>query len=173
MHFCALVLTGLVGLSLGLLGSGGSLITLPVLVCVASIPVNQAVGMTLIIVGATSAVGSLLHLRRGDFDWRAAAFFSVSGIVGAFVGAKFTHLVSATMLMFLFGALMLVIGIRLLRNGEAKSVAHECRPVRCLAIGVAVGVLTAGNEAGHWHVTGNHRRQLCGRFGRPIALCEL
>ena len=44
--------------------------------------------------------------------------------------------------MFLFGALMLVVGIRLLRNGEAKAVAHECRPVRCLAIGVAVGVLT-------------------------------
>jgi len=142
MHFFALVLAGLVGLSLGLLGSGGSIVTLPVLVYVASIPVNQAVGMTLVIVGGTSALGSLLHLRRGNFDLRAAAFFSVSGIVGAFIGAKFTHLVSATMLMFLFGALMLVIGIRLLRNGEAKSVAHECRPVRCLAIGVAVGVLT-------------------------------
>ena len=142
MHFFALLLAGLVGLSLGLLGSGGSIVTLPVLVYVASIPVNQAVGMTLVIVGGTSALGSLLHLRRGNFDLRAAAFFSVSGIVGAFVGAKFTHLVSAPMLMFLFGALMLVVGIRLLRNGEAKAVAHECRPVRCLAIGVAVGVLT-------------------------------
>lgn len=142
MHFFALVLAGLVGLSLGLLGSGGSIITLPVLIYVARIPVNQAVGMSLVIVGGTSALGSLLHLRRGDFDWRAASFFSASGIGGAFVGAKFTHLVSAPMLLFLFGALMLVVGIRMLRNGETKAVSHECRPLRCLAIGVAVGVLT-------------------------------
>jgi uncharacterized membrane protein YfcA len=66
----------------------------------------------------------------------------VSGIGGAFVGAKFTHLVSVPMLMFLFGELMLVVGIRLLQNNKMKAVAHECRPVRCLAIGVAVGVLT-------------------------------
>jgi hypothetical protein len=142
MHFFALVLAGLVGLSLGLLGSGGSIITLPVLVYVARIPVNQAVGMSLVIVGGTSALGSLLHLRRGDFDWRAASFFSASGIGGAFVGAKFTHLVSAPMLLFLFGALIFVVGIRMLRNGETKAVSHECRPLRCLAIGVAVGVLT-------------------------------
>ena len=142
MHFFALVLAGLVGLSLGLLGSGGSIITLPVLVYVARIPVNQAVGMSLVIVGGTSALGSLLHLRRGDFDLRAAAFFSVSGICGAFVGAKFTHLVSAPMLLFLFGALMLVVGIRMLRHDETKAVSHECRPLRCLVVGVAVGVLT-------------------------------
>jgi hypothetical protein len=142
MFSLALVLAALIGLSLGLLGSGGSIITLPVLVYVAHIPVQLAVGMSLVIVGGTSALGTLLNLRQGAFDWRAAAFFSVSGMVGAFVGAKFTHLVSATMLMFLFGALMLVVGIRLLRNGEVKAAAQECRPVRCLAVGVAVGVLT-------------------------------
>lgn len=142
MFTFALVLAALIGLSLGLLGSGGSIVTLPVLVYVAHIPVQQAVGMSLVIVGGTSALGTLLNLRQGAFDWRAAAFFSVSGMVGAFIGAKFTHLVSAPMLMFLFGALMLVVGIRLLRTGELKTVAHECRPVRCLAIGVAVGVLT-------------------------------
>jgi hypothetical protein len=138
----ALFLAALIGLSLGLLGSGGSIITLPVLVYVAHIPVQQAVGMSLVIVGGTSALGTLLNLRQGAFDWRAAAFFSVSGMVGALVGAKFTHLVSAAMLMFLFGALMLVVGIRLMRTGELKTVANACRPLRCLAAGVAVGVLT-------------------------------
>ena len=142
MFSLALVLAALIGLSLGLLGSGGSIITLPVLVYVAHIPVQQAVGMSLVIVGGTSALGTLLNLRQRAFDWRAAAFFSVSGMAGALVGAKFTHLVSAPMLMFLFGALMLVVGIRLLRNGEVKAAAQECRPVRCLAVGVAVGVLT-------------------------------
>ena len=142
MFSLALVLAALIGLSLGLLGSGGSIITLPVLVYVAKVPAQQAVGMSLVIVGGTSALGTLLNLRQGAFDWRAGAFFSVSGMAGAFVGAKFTHLVSAPMLMFLFGALMLVVGIRLLRKGEVKAAAQECRPLRCLAVGIAVGVLT-------------------------------
>lgn len=142
MQIFAMVLAGLVGISLGLLGSGGSIVTLPILVYVAGIPVNQAVGMSLVIVGGTSALGSLLHLRRGDFDWRAVAFFSGSGIIGAFVGAKFTHLVSAPVLLFLFGVLMLAVGIRMLRHNGTKPGSYECRPMRCLAVGVAVGVLT-------------------------------
>ena len=44
--------------------------------------------------------------------------------------------------MFLFGTIMLAVGIRLLRNREVKTAAHKCRPIRCLAIGVTVGVLT-------------------------------
>jgi len=136
------VLAGLVGLSLGLLGSGGSIITLPVLVYVAGIPVQQAVGMSLVIVGGTSVVGTLLNLRQGAFDLRAATFFALSGMVGAFIGAKFTHLVSAPMLLLLFGALMLVVGIRMLRSGESTAQSQQCHPVRCLATGVAVGVLT-------------------------------
>ena len=138
----ALALAALIGLSLGLLGSGGSIITLPMLVYVAHIPVQQAVSMSLVIVGGTSAFGALLNLRQGAFDWRAAAFFSVSGMLGAFVGAKFTHLVSAPMLMFLFGSLMLVVGIQLLRTSKLETVTYKCRPLRCLAIGIAVGGLT-------------------------------
>jgi uncharacterized protein len=138
----ALVLAALIGVSLGLLGSGGSIITLPVLVYAAGIPVAQAVGMSLVIVGGTSAVGSLLKLRQGAFDLRAATFFALSGMGGAFVGAKFTHLVSAPVLLLLFGALMLVVGLRMLRSGEPKAQSNRCRPLRCLATGVAVGVLT-------------------------------
>jgi hypothetical protein len=142
MLIFALMLAGLVGLSLGLLGSGGSIVTLPVLVYVAGIPTHQAVGMSLVIVGSTSAVGSLLHVRRGSFSLKAGAFFAASGMVGAFVGAKFTHLVSAPVLLLLFGALMLVVGIRMLRSGESTAQSQQCRPLRCLATGVAVGVLT-------------------------------
>ena len=101
----------LIGLSPGLLGSGGSIITLPVLVYVARVPAQQAVGMSLVIVGGTSALGTLLNLRQGAFDFRAATFFVLSGMVGAFIGAKFTHLVSAPVLLLLFGALLLAYGI--------------------------------------------------------------
>jgi uncharacterized membrane protein YfcA len=138
----ALTLAALIGLSMGLLGSGGSIITLPLLVYVAHVPAQQAVGMSLVIVGGTSVVGSLLHLRQEDFDWRAASFFSASGMGGAFVGAKFTRLFSTPMLLLLFGTLMLVVGTQMLRYGEAKSASHRCRPLRCLVTGAAVGVLT-------------------------------
>jgi uncharacterized membrane protein YfcA len=138
----ALTLSALIGLSLGLLGSGGSIITLPVLVYVARVPAQQAVGMSLVIVGGTSALGSLLNLRRGAFDLRAATFFALSGIVGAFIGAKFTHLVSAPVLLLLFGALMLVVGVRMLRKNETDMQPQQCRLWRCLGVGVMVGGLT-------------------------------
>jgi uncharacterized membrane protein YfcA len=138
----SLILAMLIGLSLGLLGSGGSIITLPVLVYVARIPTQEAVGMSLVVVGGTSALGGLLNLRRGAFDLRAATFFSLSGMAGAFVGAKFTHLVSAPTLLLLFGALMLVMGTRMLQSGETTVQSQQCHPLRCLTTGVAVGVLT-------------------------------
>jgi uncharacterized membrane protein YfcA len=135
-------LAALIGVSLGLLGSGGSIVTLPVLVYAAGIPPHQAVGMSLFIVGGTSALGGVLNLRRGTLDLRAAAFFSVSGILGALVGARFTHLVSARVLLVLFGTLMLVVGLRMLAgNGEAQP-GRKCRPLRCLGTGLGVGVLT-------------------------------
>ncbi|HEV2247366.1 MAG TPA: sulfite exporter TauE/SafE family protein [Terriglobia bacterium] len=138
----SLLLAALIGLSLGLLGSGGSIVTLPVLVYVARVPAHEAVGMSLLIVGATSALGSLINFRRGNFDLRAGMFFGVSGIVGAFVGSKFTHLVSAQVLLLCFGALMLVVGIRMLLVNEAIRPGGLCRPLRCFVTGVVVGLLT-------------------------------
>lgn len=138
----ALLLALAIGLSLGLLGSGGSIITLPVLVYVAGISAHEAVGMSLVVVGGTSIVGSLLNVRRGSFDWKAGAFFAVSGMIGAFVGAKFTHLVSALVLLLLFGVLMLVVGVRMLLKKETDAQPQQCRPWRCLSVGVAVGILT-------------------------------
>jgi uncharacterized protein len=138
----ALILATLIGLSLGLLGSGGSIVTLPVLVYVARVPAHEAVGMSLLVVGGASALGSLIKLRRGDFDLRAGFFFAVSGIVGAFIGSKFTHVVSARVLLLCFGALMLVTGVRMLFGNEVAYPGRKCRPWRCLASGVAVGVLT-------------------------------
>ena len=138
----ALLLALAIGLSLGLMGSGGSIITLPVLVYVAGVPAHDAVGMSLVVVGGTSIVGSLLNARRGSFDWKAGAFFAISGMVGAFVGAKFTHLVSALVLLLLFGALMLVVGVRMLLKNETDTRPQQCRLWRCLGVGVTVGILT-------------------------------
>jgi uncharacterized protein len=138
----ALGLASLIGLCLGLLGSGGSIVTMPVLVYVAAIPARQAVGMSLAIVGATSALGTWLRFRRGQLALKAAGFFAVSGAVGALLGAKLTPFVSDSILMLLFGLLMLTVGLAMFRRPELQSAGRRCDPARCLAAGLAVGVLT-------------------------------
>lgn len=141
----ALALAVAIGFSLALLGSGGSIITLPVLVYAAGVPVPAAVGMSLAIVGATSLAGGLLQHRRGLVHWRAATLFGVTGMIGAVAGAQFTPLVSPAVLMLIFAGIMLVVAIRMLRGGAAAAQldpAPDCRPLRCGASGLGVGALT-------------------------------
>jgi len=71
-HFVVgLVLTGLVGVSLGLLGAGGSIIMLPVLVYVVGVPVRKAVPLSLAIVGTTSLLSAMGRSRQGSIRWRS------------------------------------------------------------------------------------------------------
>src|SRR4051794_12418607 len=91
----ALVLSAGIGLSLGLVGGGGSIITVPILVYVAGLPVPQAVALSLAIVGATAAVGAALHARDGNVHLKAALVFGATGVLGAFGGARLTPLVPA------------------------------------------------------------------------------
>lgn len=81
----AILLVVLVGLSLGLVGSGGSILTLPVLVYVARLPVETAIGMSLAVVGGTSLVGSVLFWRRGQIRSRETVWFAAAGMVGAYL----------------------------------------------------------------------------------------
>jgi hypothetical protein len=138
----ALVLAVLIGVSLGTLGSGGSIITMPVLVYVAGIPPHDAVAMSLVVVGTTAAVGSYLQSRSGGLHGRAAVIFAVTGALGAFGGAKLTHLVSGQALMAIFASLMLLAGWRMLAPAGAVAQPGSCYVPRCAAIGLAVGVLT-------------------------------
>jgi len=144
MTTLALILAFGIGVSLGLLGSGGSIVTLPVLVYVAGVPVPSAVGMSLAIVGGTSVVGSWWKHRHGLVHWRAAVLFGGAGMAGSLVGAQFTRLVPPGVLMLIFAALMAVIAGRMLASGgdEAIEPLPDCRSVRCGLAGLAVGLLT-------------------------------
>ena len=142
--FIALILAFGIGLSLGLLGSGGSIVTLPVLVYVAGVPVASAVGMSLAIVGGASVAGAWWKHRQGLVHWRAAALFGGAGVAGSLAGAQFTRLVSPGVLMLIFAALMAVVAWRVLarRGDDAIEPLPDCRPVRCGLAGLVVGVLT-------------------------------
>src|SRR5215470_8851615 len=94
-YFGAMALASLVGLVLGALGGGGSIVTTPILVYVAQIPPQSAVGMSLVVVGLTSLVGAILHIRRGTFALKPALLFASTGMVGSFLGSTGTHLLPA------------------------------------------------------------------------------
>lgn len=138
----AYALTVLIGVSLGALGAGGAILMLPMLVYVAGFAPQDAVAMSLAVTAATSLVGAVAYVRRGDFSVRLAAVFGIGGIVGAYIGSMFTRLVSPQVLMLAFGVLLLAVGIQTLRDQQALTCSDPCLPPRCFLIAAAIGLLT-------------------------------
>lgn len=138
-----LVLSAAIGLSLGLIGGGGSIITVPVLVYVMGVEAHQAVGMSLAVVGATSLAGALLHYRQGVVNVKTGALFAGAGILAAYFGSRLTHLLSPPALMLTFGFLMLVVAVLMLaRKQPDHTVRHPLSLWKALSAGAVVGVLT-------------------------------
>lgn len=138
----ALALSTLIGVSLGLLGGGGSILALPVLVYVAGVEVRAAIAMSLAVVGATALVGGLAHARAGRVELRRGAFFAACGMLAAPLGARATQLVAPRVLMLLFAGLMLGVGALMLL-GRAPGPAHgQAHPLAAAAAGAGVGLLT-------------------------------
>lgn len=143
MNTLALLGAALIGLSLGLTGAGGSIITLPVLVYLAGLPPKEAVGLSLFVVGAAALVGALQRIRSGEIHLKAGLMFAISGMAGAAGGARLTPLVSGRVLMIIFAVLMLVVALNMLIGANKEpSIKAECHPARCLLAGLGVGVLT-------------------------------
>ena len=143
-----LVLSAAIGLSLGLIGGGGSIITVPVLVYVLGVEPHDAVGMSLAVVGATSLVGSFLHYRRGTVQLKTGLIFGAAGIVGALLGSPLTRLLLPSALLMTFAMLMLVIAVLMLRRKsntgivEVESAQQVSNVWKALLAGFGVGILT-------------------------------
>ena len=139
-----LILSAGIGLSLGLIGGGGSIITVPVLVYVLGVPAHRAIGMSLAVVGSTALVGALLHHRKGAVVWRTASVFAASGIASAYLGSKLTRLVAAPVLLLLFGILMLVVAaVMLMRKHPTEDEPQHVPSLpREILAGLGVGFLT-------------------------------
>jgi uncharacterized membrane protein YfcA len=140
----AIILSSLVGVSLGLLGGGGSILAVPLLVYVARIDVHAAIGMSLAIVGATSLGGALVHGRAGRVDLKAALIFGAAGMIAAPFGARASHAVEHRVLLLLFAVLMIAVGGLMLRGrrGGRGGVPHPPRRLAIVGAGLGVGLLT-------------------------------
>ncbi|MCZ6918369.1 MAG: sulfite exporter TauE/SafE family protein [Gemmatimonadetes bacterium] len=135
-----------VGLAMGLLGAGGSILTVPIFVYVLGLSAKESIAMGLAVVGATSVVGAVRHARAGHVNLRLAALFGPVAMAGAYLGARLSVFFSGAAQLALFGAVMLAAGIVMLRDSTpATGAASRHGPSAFLFImveGLAVGVLT-------------------------------
>ncbi len=100
-----------IGLSLGLLGGGGSILTVPALVYLVGLSPQAAVTASLVIVGANSAMGAFMHRSQGTLNWKVALVFGGTGMAMAYLAAGWSKALPPTTLMMLFAVLMLVVGL--------------------------------------------------------------
>ncbi|HEY0736180.1 MAG TPA: TSUP family transporter, partial [Herpetosiphonaceae bacterium] len=103
------LLGALIGLALGMLGGGGSILTVPMLVYILRQDPHIAVATSLVIVGANALTGAWLHYRAGHVRLKPALLFGLYGIPVAYGAARLSTLLSGPLLLVLFALLMLVI----------------------------------------------------------------
>ena len=166
----ALGLGLLIGTVLGALGGGGAILTVPALVYLLGQTAQDATTSSLVIVGLTSVVGVLAHIRTGDVRWRTGIAFGAAGILAALAGSVLNRQVDQHVLLIGFAVVMVLAAAGMLRGkqgggpdedaagagdagadadnnaGDAtprpRRLMRAAVPVRVLAAGLAVGFLT-------------------------------
>lgn len=155
------------GLSLGLIGGGGSILTVPILVYLFHVDAVLATAYSLFIVGLTSLIGSFSHMRLGNIHWRTAIVFGIPSILAVYatrawlvpalpdplfhVGA--TAVSKALGMLILFAGLMVAAAYSMIRKPKAKAAAEATGEVAfnyplILAEGIVVGTITGLVGAG-------------------------
>ncbi|MCA8922835.1 MAG: sulfite exporter TauE/SafE family protein [Planctomycetes bacterium] len=156
MSWIALALGAAVGLVLGLLGGGGSVLAIPLLTYGLGLEAKPAVATSLFVVGVAALVGSGFHARSGRVHFKVALAFGVLGGLGGLLGSQLARLIPGTAQLVLFAAIMLFAGVRMLRHEPSEEgrdlgeePAHEAAAATPRASGwaiaaaaLATGVLT-------------------------------
>lgn len=155
----------LIGISLGLIGGGGSILTVPVLVYLFNINPVLSTSYSLFIVGSTSLIGAINNYRQDSVRIKVALLFGISSVTTVFITRKFIipfiperlltigkfTLTHSTITMVLFAVLMIMAANAMIRNGnKAEVVVKKTKlnlPVLLMygvAVGLATGLLGAG-----------------------------
>ena len=154
MELVGFILAVLVGLSLGLLGGGGSILTVPLLVYVLGFAAKTAIAMSLPIVGVTSLVGALSHWRSGNLRLKTALLFGPVAMAGAFAGARLAGFLSGTVQLAALAVVMLAAAVSMFRGGihadaaGSPDAAPALLPLLASALGVGVLTGTVGIGGG-------------------------
>lgn len=122
-----LALSIVIGLLLGLLGGGGSILTVPMLVYLGHVEPKIAIVSSFVVVGTSSLMALIAHARRGFVCWKSGVFFGLAGMVGAFCGGRLAGHFSSDILMALFGIVSLSTGL-LMIVGTNSSLTKTITP---------------------------------------------
>ncbi|MBI5928010.1 MAG: sulfite exporter TauE/SafE family protein [Chloroflexi bacterium] len=132
-----------IGLTLGLLGGGGSILTVPALVYLVGQSPQVAVTTSLAVVGTNSAIGAYFHRNQGTLNWRVALLFGGAGIGMAYLSAGLSQHFAKPLLLTIFACLMLTIGLLMTFAPRPATVAKkEMNWIVIVVSGAGVGLLT-------------------------------
>ncbi|MDQ8705436.1 sulfite exporter TauE/SafE family protein [Streptomyces sp. LHD-70] len=137
----ALLAGALVGLALGSLGAGGSILTVPALIYLLGFSPAEATTASLIIVIVTSLTALLAHARAGTVRWRAGLLFAAAGLLPAAAAGLLSAHIPAAVLTLAFAALAVLAGLRMLRQRTLSEGATVAAP-RAAGAGAALGAMT-------------------------------
>lgn len=119
------ILAILIGLSLGLLGGGGSILTVPVLVYIMHMDTKLSIALSLAIVGFTSLIGVFQHFKKGHVNVKIAIIFGFIAMLGAVIGTKISQFISGQVQLLLFAFIMLLASIFMLRGRKGLQTAPQ------------------------------------------------
>jgi uncharacterized membrane protein YfcA len=152
--FAALGSGGLVGFTLGLIGGGGSILATPLLLYVVGVAnPHVAIGTGALAVSVNAYANLVTHARKGHVWWRCAIVFALVGTIGAMLGSGLGLLVDGKNLLFLFGLVMVAVGLLMLRPKRDKG--GRQRPVdlgMCLMTSLAA--IATGAASGFFGIGG-------------------
>ncbi|GBQ99815.1 sulfite exporter TauE/SafE family protein [Asaia lannensis] len=119
----ALASGSLVGLVLGLIGGGGSILAVPLLIYFVGVRnPHVAIGTSAFAVAVNALAGLFTHAREHTVKWRCAGFFAPAGMLGAALGAQLGKAMDGQRLLLLFAGLMVLIGIAMIRGRHDEGI---------------------------------------------------
>lgn len=151
MLIVALLLSLTIGVALGLLGGGGSILTTPILIYALGMDTKEAIATSLIVVGVTSLAAVIQHARAGNVVWKTGLVFGAAGMVGAYLGGFAAAWVPDQALLVLFALMMVATAIAMFRGRKEPDPreVHADHPLwKVVAEGLVVGVVTGLVGAG-------------------------
>lgn len=161
MDALAVIIPGalIIGITVGLLGAGGSILTVPILVYLVGQDEKVAIAGSMAIVGFIALIGSIPCIRAKLVDWKSVWLFGIPGMIGTYGGAWLTVYVPGIVQLLAFAAVMIVASILMLRpivNNKASQTSqkpsdsqtlaldidNQRHPAKIIIDGLLVGVLT-------------------------------
>ena len=143
-------LAALVGISLGLMGGGGSILTVPIFVYVLGYDPKLAIAMSLPVIGVTSLAGAAGHWKAGNVHLRTAITFGLIAMVGAFAGARGARLLNGAVQLALLAVIMLMAAAMMLRSARRSPAGDDAQPLpprdmpaaQLVPVALGVGLIT-------------------------------